>query len=131
MLGRNISNRVEKLEALHRRDDEMLMLWRTPGTDVDETVAAARKMGLFQPGDLVLSAEWLGSGDLPKPTWHRDFPQKLRPAEMASCLAAAETLANLKQKAGVAVSPGEALSQVHLTEMRDEELWYGLFGVRT
>jgi hypothetical protein len=100
MLGRNISNRVEKLEALHRRDDEMLMLWRRPGADVDETVAAARKMGLFQPGDLVLSTEWLGPEDLPKPTWHRDFPRKLRPAEMYSCLAAAERLANPEPKAG-------------------------------
>jgi hypothetical protein len=65
MMGRNIENRIVKLEARRRRPDELLLVWRRPGAAITEALADAR----FAPGDRVICAEWLGKGPMPAPRW--------------------------------------------------------------
>ncbi|WP_157043492.1 hypothetical protein [Nitrobacter hamburgensis] len=48
MTARSITTRIEKLEARRRNDDEMLMLWRKPGSDIGAAVLSANKAGLFR-----------------------------------------------------------------------------------
>jgi hypothetical protein len=83
MTARSITNRIEKLEARRRTDDEMLMLWRKPGADIEDAVLSANKVGSFGSGDLVLCGEWYGEGD-PPPRWVQRIKRDLTAPEMES-----------------------------------------------
>jgi hypothetical protein len=63
---RSLEARVGKLEAIGRRPDEMLVIWRRPGGDVAEALRGAS----FAKGDRVICIEWLGDDPLPEPRWH-------------------------------------------------------------
>ena len=41
MTARNLKTRIKKLEASRKHIDEMLVVWRLPGTDVSEALDAA------------------------------------------------------------------------------------------
>ena len=77
--------RIEKLESRRRGDNEMLMLWRKPGQDIDATVLAANRAGLYGPGDRVICAEWYGDDNLPAPRWIRHFETDLTEIENEYC----------------------------------------------
>lgn len=85
MTSRNIVTRIEKLEARRRSDDEMLLLWRMPDDNTDVAVLAAKRAGLFGPGDLVLCAAWYGEGKPPAARWYRRFPADLSDVELDYC----------------------------------------------
>ena len=77
--------RIEKLETRRRDDNEMLMLWRKPGQDIDATALAANRAGLYESGDRVVCAEWYGDDDLPTPRWIRRFKTDLTEIENEYC----------------------------------------------
>ena len=77
--------RIEKLVARRRGDNEMLMLWRKPGQDIDATVLAANRAGLYGLGDRVICAEWYGDDNLPAPRWIRHFETDLTEIENEYC----------------------------------------------
>jgi hypothetical protein len=68
-MSSSLFTRIEKLERRRRTDDQVLLIWLTPGKDVDAPVLAANKAGLFGSGDLVMCVEWLGDDPMPKPRW--------------------------------------------------------------
>jgi hypothetical protein len=65
MIAKNVEARIVKLEARPRRPDELLLIWRRPGTAVSEAVADAR----FAVGDRVICVEWFGEKPMPSPRW--------------------------------------------------------------
>jgi hypothetical protein len=77
--------RIEKLESRRRDDDEMLMLWRKPGQDIDAIVLAANRAELYESGDRVVCAEWYGDDNLPAPRWIRHFKTDLTEIENEYC----------------------------------------------
>lgn len=68
MISRSVMARIIKLEAIRRRPDEVLLVWRGPDADVRAAVAGAK----FEPGDKVICAEWFDGGPLPAPRWYRE-----------------------------------------------------------
>jgi len=87
--------RIEKLESRRRDDNEMLMLWRKPGQDTDAVVLGADR--LYGSGDLVVSAEWYGEGDVPAPRWIRRFRTDLTEIENEYCDRTIDKLINKDQ----------------------------------
>jgi hypothetical protein len=69
MTARHIAIRIEKLESRHHRDDEVLLLWRKAGVDIDAALRAAGNAGMFASGDPVMCAEWPRHGQPPVPRW--------------------------------------------------------------
>jgi hypothetical protein len=68
-MNRDLTTRIQRLEA-HRRDEgEILLLWRLPGRDAAPVAKAARNADMFASGDQVISAEWLGDDPMPAPRW--------------------------------------------------------------
>jgi len=122
MTARSITTRIEKLEARRRNDDEMLMLWRKPGADIDAAVLSANKAGLFGSGDLVLCGEWYGEGDPPAAHWVQRIKSDLTAPEMESLY---QTLKNR-----VAERPDE-MTAPYLSHLSDEALWQVAIGVQT
>lgn len=68
MIARNVEARIVKLEDRRRRPDEILLVWRKPGSNVQGAVSGAK----FAPGDRVVCAEWFGEDPMPKPRWYQD-----------------------------------------------------------
>ncbi len=122
MTARSITTRIEKLEARRRNDDEMLMLWRKPGTEIDAAVLSANKAGLFGSGDSVLCGEWYGEGDPPTARWVQRIKSDLTAPEMESLY---QTLKNR-----VVERPGD-MPAPYLGHLSDEALWQRAIGVQT
>ena len=68
MTARNLKTRIEKLEALRKHIDEMLVVWRRPDAEVSSTLSNVT----FVPGDRVICLEWHGDGPIPERKRHRD-----------------------------------------------------------
>jgi hypothetical protein len=68
-MSSNLFTRIEKLKSRRGTDGQVLLIWLTPGEDVDVAVLAANKAGPFGSGDLVMCVEWLGDDPIPKPRW--------------------------------------------------------------
>jgi hypothetical protein len=129
MTARSITTRIEKLEARRRNDDEMLMLWRKPGSGIDAAVLSANKAGLFGSGDLVLCGEWYGEGDPPPPRWVQRIKRDLTAPEMESLH---QTLRNrTAASADDAKATSLADAPPYLCTWSDEALWSAVLGVRT
>jgi hypothetical protein len=127
MTARSITTRIEKLEARRRNDDEMLMLWRKPGSGIDAAVLSANKAGLFGSGDLVLCGEWYGEGDPPPPRWVQRIKRDLTAPEIESLY---QTLKN--RIAGRSDdSIAEGMPAPYLSHLSDEVLWKRAIGVET
>lgn len=126
MTVRSITTRIEKLEARRRNDDEMLMLWRKPGSDIDVAVLSANKAGLFGSGDLVLCGEWYGEGDPPAARWVQRIKSDLTAPEMESLY---QTLNS--KVAEQSDDIGKAMPAPYLSHLSDEALWQRVIGVPT
>jgi hypothetical protein len=121
----NIAARIEKLEARRRTGDEMLMLWRKPGTGIDAAMLSANKAGLFVSGDLVLCGEWYGDDDMPSARWVRRIVSDLTPPERESLYQ------TLKKQISSPARNGSSTDVPHLCDLPDEALWERAIGVET
>jgi hypothetical protein len=127
MTARSITTRIEKLEARRRNDDEMLMLWRKPGSDIEAAVLSANKAGLFGSGDLVLCGEWYGEGDPPAARWVQRIKSDLTASEMESLYQTLENQAADRSD----VASAESMPWPYLSHLSDEALWQRVIGVQT
>lgn len=116
--------RIEKLESRRRDDNEMLMLWRKPGQDIDATVLAANRAGLYGLGDLVVCAEWYGDDDFPAPRWIRRFKTDLTVIENEYCDRTIEKLVSKDQ-------PKSTGPDHDLHHVSTDQLTYICLGVET
>jgi hypothetical protein len=114
--------RIEKLESRRRDNDEMLMLWRKPGDDIDAIVLVAKRAGLYESGDRVVCAEWYGDDDLSAPRWIRHFKTDLTEIENEYCHRTIEKLISKDQPK----STGRDYDMDHLST---DQLTYICLGV--
>ncbi|EAQ36932.1 hypothetical protein NB311A_07278 [Nitrobacter sp. Nb-311A] len=127
MTTRSITTRIEKLEARRRNDDEMLMLWRKPGADIDAAVSSANKAGMFGSGDLVLCGEWHGEDDPPAARWVQRIKSDLTEPEMGSLYKTLKKMVvDRSDNSGT-----EDMPAPYLSHLSDETLWQLAIGVRT
>lgn len=126
MSARNLESRVVKLEAVRKRPDEILLVWRRPDGDVSKATSVAR----FSPGDRVICAEWFGEGPLPEPRWYRDrLSSALDDSGKENLNRTIERIADRERDpalVGVAHIPSRRLA-----EMSDNELLHAALGVAT
>ena len=128
MTVRNVEARIVKLEARHRRPDEILLIWRKPGADVARAVAGAQ----FSKGDKAICVEWFGENPLPAPQWYRE--------RLSSQLGAVENeyidrSLNRVLESASPRDPGFAeppnLSAHRSRELADNDLLHFVFGIAT
>ena len=122
MTARHIEARIVKLETSRRTSDDMLLIWRDPSQDTHTVLLAAKSAGLFASGDRVLCAEWSGDGEKPAPRWICRIKSDVTESEMDSLIRTAEKLA-----AGEVRSNDER----SFDHYSDEQLWFGILGVKT
>jgi hypothetical protein len=124
MTPRNLRTRIEKLEASRKHIDELLVVWRLPGADIESALANVS----YMPGDRVICLEWYGDGPPPSPRWCRDS-RSLSKEENDSI----ETMVNraldaLPRREQLARTERRG-SDVDLSSYSDQDLDYILFGV--
>jgi hypothetical protein len=128
MTVRNISNRVEKLEARRRRPDELLLIWRCPGAPVSEAVADAR----FATGDRVICAEWFGENPMPAPRWFgRRLSSELGRAEYEYVMRSIDRLVEAEPARELGFAPVPVVPNNHMAGFTDNDLLHVILGVET
>jgi hypothetical protein len=65
MSVRGLEARIVKLETRRRHDGEFYLMWRQPGTDVEDAVAAVS----LPQGSKVICAEWFAKAPAPPSRW--------------------------------------------------------------
>ena len=128
MTIRNISNRVEKLEARRRRPDELLLIWRRPGAPVSEAVADAR----FAAGDRVICAEWFGENPTPAPHWFgKRLSSELGRAEYEFVMRSINRLVKAEPARELGFAPVPVIPNNHMAGLTDNDLLHMVLGVET
>ena len=131
MTVRSLEARVGKLEAIRRRPDELLVIWRRPGGDIAEALRGIS----FAKGDRVVCAEWFEDDTpLPEPRWYRDqLNRAMPPAEYEQLERTIDLIPQRaeakRDKAGFA--PFQIFSEDRLRQMSDTDLIHALLGVKT
>ena len=128
MTIRNISNRVEKLEARRRRPDELLLIWRCPGAPVSEAVADAR----FAAGDRVICAEWFGENPMPAPRWvGKRLSSELARAEYEYVLRSLNRRVEAEPARELGFAPVPVIPDNRMVALSDNDLLHIVLGVET
>jgi hypothetical protein len=128
---RSLETRVGKLEALRRRPNELLVVWRRPGGNVAEALGGTS----FAKGDKVICAEWFeDDSPLPEPRWYRDqLNSSMPPAEYEQLERTIDRIAEraeaARDEAGFAPFP--TFNEERMKQMSDAELVHALLGVQT
>lgn len=130
MTARSITTRIEKLETRTTRPNELLVIWRLPGSDICTAVAGQQ----FASGDKVICPEWIGSGEPPSAKWHRDRLSASMTDQEYDCVIqsiqrTAETGEDGRLDAGLAPFP--RMSEEAMRAMQDNDLIHAVLGVRT
>lgn len=128
MNGRNVENRIIKLEANRRRPNDILLVWRRPDADVRQAVAGAK----FEPGDKVICAEWFDDGPLPAPRWYKNrLSSEMDADEYEQIELNIKRVALAEPKRNTAgFAPFPRFSEALMKEMTDAELIHAVLGVR-
>jgi hypothetical protein len=126
---RSLEARVGKLEAIGRRPDEMLVIWRRPGGDVAEALRGIN----FAKGDRVVCAEWFEDDTpLPEPRWYRDqLNRAMPPAEYEQLERTIDRMLEQSKAERAALAASWTFNKERYSQMSDEELIHGLLGVKT
>jgi hypothetical protein len=130
MTARNLQSRLVKLESRTARPNELLVIWRKPGTDIRSAIAGQR----FASGDRVICPEWTGDAELPSPKWHRNrlsasMTDQENDCVMQSMLRAAAIEEADREGHGLILFP--PISKEAMKSMTDNELLHAVMGVRT
>jgi hypothetical protein len=123
MTPRNLRNRIKKLEASRKRIDEMLVVWRLPGADIESALANAS----YIAGDRVICREWYGDGPPPAPRWCKD--SSLSKEENASIEIMLERLLDAKPHREQLTGTERPGADPDLLRYSSDDLLYILFGV--
>lgn len=128
MMG--IKSRLVKLETRTARPNELLVIWRKPGTELRAAIAEQR----LASGDKVICPEWEGDAEPPSPMWHRDrLSASMTDHEydcvMQSMLRAAAINETDRERLGLIPFP--RMSEGAMRAMPDNELLHAVMGVRT
>jgi hypothetical protein len=122
MIARNLETRIVKLEARRRRPDELLLIWRRPGSAVSEAVADAR----FAAGDRVICAEWFGKNPMPAPRWFgKRLSSEIGAAQYGYILRALDRLVD------TSLAPSLPAPLGFIAGISDNELLHMVLGVET
>lgn len=129
MNARSIETRLVKLES-HRRDpNQIMVVWRLPGTDVRMAIDA----GNFGCGDKVICAEWFGEEPPPAPHPYCG-PREMRvDKDLEPHLTKSiERIVHMQDgdRLSKGFNPSPNFSQDQVKRMTDGQLAYALLGVR-
>lgn len=129
-MSRNYAARIVKLEAKTTRPNELLVIWRKPGTDIRTAIASEQ----FASGNKVICLEWHVNGKPPAPKWHRDLLRSSMTGLEYECLMKtlqrmAEAGENDREAGGFAPFPN--MSEEIMRAMPDNELIHAVLGVQT
>lgn len=130
MTASKLESRLEKLETRTARPNELLVIWRKPGTDIRSAIAGQR----FASGDKVICPEWTGDTEPPSPKWHRtrlsvSLTDQENDFVMQSMLRAAEIEEADRKDHGLIPFP--LMSEEVMKAMPDNELVHAVMGVQT
>ena len=130
MTARNLESRLVKLETRTTRPNELLVIWRRPGTDIRAAIAGQR----FASGDKVICPEWTGDTAPPSPKWHRNrlsasMTDQEYDCVMQSMLRVADTEEFDRRRLGFIPFP--PMSEEAMKAMPDNELVHAVMGVQT
>jgi hypothetical protein len=127
MIARNLETRIVKLEARRRRPDEILLIWRRPGSSVSEAVAAR-----FAAGDRVICAEWFGENPMPPPRWFgKRLSSELGDPENEYITRSLNRLVEAEPAREQGFAPVPVLSDHHVAALTDNDLLHMALGVET
>ena len=124
MTTRNLRTRIKKLEASRKHIDEMLVVWRLPGADIESAFANVS----YMPGDRVICLEWYGDGPPPSPRWCRDSRSLSKEEKDSMEIMINRTLDTLPEREQLARTERRG-SDVDLSSYSEQDLDYLLFGV--
>jgi hypothetical protein len=124
MTPRNLRARIKKVEASRKHIDEMLVVWRLPGADIEPALANAN----YVPGDRVICLEWYGDGPPPSPRWCRDT-RSLSKEETDSMEIMVNRVLDALPKREQLAGTERRGSDVDLSSYSEQDLDYILFGV--
>lgn len=130
MIARNVEARITKLESARQRPDEMLVVWRKPGTDIAQALEAVT----FAKGDKVICPEWLGKGPAPQPRWYDGrLSGTMDAPEYEVLMDVIQQTAALAERSRptAGLLPFPVIAEQRLREMTDSELIHSVLGVRT
>lgn len=130
MTARNLQSRLVKLETRTARPNELLVIWRKPGTDIRTAIAGHR----LASGDKVICPEWTGDAEPPPATWHRDrlsasMTDQEYDCVMQSMLRAAAI--DETDRAGLGFIPFPRMSEEAMKAAPDNDLLHAVMGVQT
>ena len=125
MIARNVEVRIIKLEALRRRPDETLVVWRKPDGDKSAAVADVK----VAHGDRVICMEWFGAGAVPAPKWHRNLRHDLDEEEKRSMYRSTKRVIEARPDQLAAKPAAEPTP--NLSHVSDADLMLVMFGVET
>jgi len=126
MTARTIVARIVKLETARRRPDEILVVWRTPDSDVAAAIASTE----YAAGDKVICAEWFGKGSHPAPKWYRRMRFEMDPTEYEYINRSVERLEEAEQR-DRAFASVPSVPDHRLVELSDNDLLHMCLGVET
>ncbi len=130
MTARNLQSRLVKLETRTARPDELLVVWRRPGTDIRAAIAGQR----LASGDKVICPEWTAGAEPPSPTWHRDRLSASMTDQEYDCVMQSmlRTAAiDEADRADLGLIPFPRMSEEAMKAAPDNELLHAVMGVRT
>jgi hypothetical protein len=130
MIARNLESRLVKLETRTTRPNELLVIWRRPGTDIRSAIAGQR----FASGDKVICPEWTGDTEKTSPKWHRErlsasMTDQEYDCVMQSMLRVAAIEETDREDQGLIAYP--RMSKQAMKAMPDNELVHAVMGVQT
>jgi hypothetical protein len=135
-MSSSLFTRIEKLESRRGTDGQVLLIWLTPGEDVDAAVLAANKTGLFGSGDLVMCVEWLGDDPMPKPRWLKRAGERFSEQEDRCIYAMLEKRVATVESLVATGEPADVQGLVRpmprdLSEISSVDLMHCALGVKT
>lgn len=130
MTARNLQSRLVKLETRTARPNELLVIWRKPGTDIRTAIAGHR----LASGDNVICPEWTGEAEPPAPKWYCDrLSASMTDQEYDCVLQSVKRAAEAGEDAreGTSLIPFPCILEEGMKAMPDNDLIHAVLGVRT
>ena len=130
MITRNLRSRLVKLETRTARPNELLVIWRRPGTDIRSAIAGQR----FASGDKVICPEWTGDTEKTSPKWHRErLSASMTDQEYDCVMQSMLRVAAIEEfdRRRLGFIPFPPMSEEAMKAMPDNELVHAVMGVQT
>src|SRR5262245_33876443 len=124
MTPRNLRTRIKKLEASRKRIDEMLVVWRLQGADIESPLAGAS----YMPGDRVICLEWYGDGPPPTPRWCKGLQGSLSKEEHDAIETMLNRTLDARHKRDQLAGTERRGADLELLRYSSDDLLYMLFG---